>query len=1532
MTSPTFPKSKRVRSFLRQKYEHAMSHLRSPSQQLLGVPGSRANSKSPAPSERLSFSTEASLATSQAGATLRRTSSLPALVVDLPSTGLHTAGQASNSSSNPTRNPPPEIGNISPGQTGNRVWSGFRAALTGLHEASRLFPPLQTAIGALISCLDTWEIAMKNREGYEDLARELTALSNSLSQHIKESRSFRMSNCIANVAQSIEEQVRSLQKKQVQGIGRGLAGTNPDQEDLMKHYRKIESLFRQLQTDANLSTWSIANEVLANTRLEALAPSKSAHHDSALSAETSRRTCTEGTRTAILSGLYDWSRDPDAKDIYLMSGMAGTGKTTIACSLSKNLQGRKQLAASFFCTRTSPECRQVQRIIPTIAYQLARYSIPFQVALCEILGNDPDIGTRNIETQFEQLLKEPLTAVKGAIPDNLVVVIDALDECEDGNGVERLLDLLFQFASHIPLRFFVTSRPEPEIYMKMVSYAPGFRSILHLHEIEKSLVQADIALYLNEELGRFMSPTRDQIEQLSQRSGNLFIYAATLVRHVRLGARRGDHQKRLDSLLSTTSYSTKQYAQLDGLYTTVLKSALDGEDLDEEAEDTRAVLWAVICAQEPVDIETLAALAGLGDAERARSALQPLRSVLHISENSKLVSTLHASFPDFMFSQERSGSFFCNSATHSQVLAGQCFNIMGDQLRFNICHLESSFVFDRDVNDLQDRIVKYISPPLSYACRHWANHLRFSIFSEELCSMLYEFLSTRLLFWMELLNLKGIMGVGVEALPNIMQWLRISGAPTTVIRLTEDARMLVMTFTANPISQSTPHIYTSLLPFSPKSNNISKQYLKQTHGLLEAKGSGMDRRAAAALASWKTHSPITSMAYSSDGTRIAFGCQDGTIGVRNAHDGSLIFGPIRAHDGDAWGVAFSPCRTRLASCGGHTIRLWDARNGLSLAGPFEGHSNTVMSISFAPDGTRIASGSNDCTIRVWGVDSGTLLIDPLQGHTGEIKAVAFSPDGTRIVSGSADRTVRVWNSSNGTLVTKPFTGHTDCVWSVAFSSDGTRVVSGSYDKTVRVWTADSGALIAGPFEGHTDWIMSVAFSPDGTHIASCSSDCTVRLWDMRSDTPLAGLFEGHTDPVIVVAFSLDGMHIASGSYDCTIRIWSAFAAALTATPPEGHTNWLLSTAFSPDGTHIASASYDRTIRVWNARTGTSTAGPLHGHTSAVRSIAFSPGGTLVASGSYDHTVRLWNLEGKAHAVKQLDGHTHRVMSVAFSPDGTQIASGSFDQTVRIWRISDGGLVVGPLNGHSKPVTSVMYSSDGMRIVSGSHDCTVRVWDTGSGTPIGDPFQGHIRAIMSVAFSPDDAVIASGSEDCTIRLWDTHDGTPVTSPLRGHTAGVFSIAFSLDGMKVASGSADRTIRLWNSSNGTLIGGPFEGHTDSVWSVAFAPDGAFVVSGSSDCSIRVWDVRSISPAGCVPEGSDAPPLDESTQANPFGHWSIKEDGWVTDGNEQLLFWLPSEALRSLMTPNCSFIIGRFGIIEVDLSTAFVGDRWRECYISK
>ncbi|KAB5593575.1 hypothetical protein CTheo_2964 [Ceratobasidium theobromae] len=1511
---PVSPKPKRsVRGYIREKYDKLVrSHSRSPSQQSIAeATGSGASPSSPPPNTIGNF-----LAPPPHTQTvqLRHARSESQL-----STGPEPATDLETSSKSTT-------------------WAGLRSAFEELRKVAGPFPPLEAAIRSLIPCLGLLETEARNKKEYEEIASELKDLGESLTQHMKETNSIRMSRCIANVALGIEQQTKLIEEKGKRGIGRRFLEASADEEAVISYYRKIESLFRRLQTDVNLSTWSVANEVLANTRLEGLTPAKLANYDSKLSREISRRTCTEGTRTAIMSEMDNWSLDPNAPDLYLMSGMAGTGKTTIACSFSSRLEERKQLAASFFCTRTSPECRDASRIAPTIAYQLARYSTPFQSALCEVLGEDPDIGSKDIVKQFERLLKGPLLKVKAAIPENLVVVIDALDECDDRRSARLVLDLIFRFAPGLPLKFFTTSRPEPEIYSKMIAQSPTSRTILHLHEIETSLVQADIELYLKEELDP-ISPSEDEIVQLATRSGNLFIYAATLVRYIQPDEGSIDPQQRLQTALAITSGSTNKYAEIDGLYTTVLKAALQRKGIEsEEAADVQAVLWTVLCVQEPISVDTLSTLSGINDTRRTVSVLQPLRSVVHLSETTGLVSTLHASFPDFMFTKERSDTLFCDRIRHNQLLAGRCFLEMKQHLRFNICDLESSFTPDAEVADLEGRIAKAISPTLSYGCRYWADHLEDSTNSSSLSADLEEFLSTWLLFWMEVLNLKHETSLGLGMLVKAKKWLERLTLPPNLIRFAVDAQSFLTSYVANPVSQFTPHIYISSLLLCPRSSSVYKHYWPRTHGLISLKGDGMDRIETASLATWNIGSIVRSATYSPDGSRVAFGCKDGMVGIRNAYDGSPIIGPFKAHDDIIWAVAFSPDGTRFLSASNDcTIKVWNAQDGTLIGEPFRGHTAGIKTAAFSPDGRLIASGSADRTVRVWDANSGTSVAEPFRGHTNWVWSVAFSPDSMRIVSGSSDHTIRVWNIQDGRLAFDPLKGHTDTVWSVALSPNGTQIVSGSADKTIRVWNAQNGTLVIGPLEGHVNEVFSVAFSPNGSRFVSSSRDKTIQVWSSENGSLVAGPLEGHTDTVWSTVFSPDGMRVVSGGGDGTIRVWNASAGIAISifNQPKGHTEVIWSVAFAPNDTYIASGSVD-SIYVWDSQHGTCLAGPFKGHTKTVRSVAVSPDSTCFISCSDDHTIRVWDSSKGTLLAGPFNDHSDVVGSVAFSPDGAYIASGSGDMTICIRNSSDGSLIAPPFKGHASTVRSIAFSPSGVLIASGSYDHTVRVWNIRDGKIITDPFLGHTNWVMSVAFSPCDQFVVSGSKDRTIRLWNTNNGTLAADPFTKHADSVTSVAFSPDGTRVVSASYDRTTLVWHPHSGEIIAGPFTGHTHHIQCAMFSFDSARIVSCSWDSTIRMWDLSGIQGTLPLYEPAHSPalvPPPSSSVRSPMPHseWAVKDDGWIVDRDGRVLFWAPPEIIRCLLTPYCLLIISRFGTIEVDFGSAMLGERWRECYKS-
>ena len=243
-----------------------------------------------------------------------------------------------------------------------------------------------------------------------------------------------------------------------------------------------------------------------------------------------------------------------------------------------------------------------------------------------------------------------------------------------------------------------------------------------------------------------------------------------------------------------------------------------------------------------------------------------------------------------------------------------------------------------------------------------------------------------------------------------------------------------------------------------------------------------------------------------------------------------------------------------------------------------------------------------------------------------------------------------------------------------------------------------------------------------------------------------------------------------------------------------------------------------------------------------------------------------------------------VTCISCSPNGYNIVTGSLDGTIRIWDAETGSAVGRPLEGHTGSVLSVAYSPDGRHIISGSSDNTIRIWNAETGSAVGRPLEGHTNSVYSVAYSPDGRHIISGSEDKTIRIWNAETGSAVGRPLEGHTDSVKSVAYSPDGRHVISGSYDKTIRIWNAETGSAFGEPLEGHTRAITSVAHSPDLKHIASGASDGAIHLRD-----------SSSQMPPQFTSIEAV-----RRNQEGWVTDSEGSLLYWVPRGYRAGLHSP--------------------------------
>ncbi|QRV92660.1 WD repeat-containing protein [Ceratobasidium sp. AG-Ba] len=1464
-------------------------------------------------------------------------------------------------------------------------WTGLKLFADVLSKTPDVFGPLKHAANVLVSFIGSFETAAENRTEWQQLKSQLNALFDDLSEHIGTSTPPTMTNSINNLQHGIKKETDFIEQIQKRSDIHHYLSAEQDVENVLKCYRRIEDLFRRLTLNANLNTWKTVEDLATHTYLQSLPNSEAAYFDSAEATNLNRAGCTENTRVDVLRELREWADGASPEKIYWLNGMAGTGKTTIAYSLCKRLKEKKSLAASFFCSRQLPECRNVNRIVPTLAYQLAYYSDPFRHVISPLLKADPKIYNKSIPDQFKELIVEPINKVKDSMPVDLIIVIDALDECDAETGVTNMINVLLANAPDLPLRFFVSSRPDESIITRMrQTQADGMKMEMRLHELASSIVQADIRTYLKTNLEPCMNVSRFEIDLLVERSGVLFIYASTIVRYVTVTS-PAKRAKRLEEVLAVSATNANASTRgIDALYTSILSAVYLSEDLNpSDRDEMMLVLRTIICACEPLSADTMADLLKLDGGQTVRDIISPLLSILRISE-SGVITTLHESFRDFFFSESRSGNFYCHAASHHARLAELCFEKTNTHLKFNIAGLESSYVLDKDVLDLDRKIQRAISPALFYACCYWDAHISQANGYENLARPLSGFLSEQLIMWMEVMNLKRVFGHGIRMLYGMKEWSQdVEAISKESKALLEDGWRFMSAHSSSAVLLSTPHIYTSALLFWPDTsprNEYEKRKTSSRHTSTALANGTIDiwdaRTGQQVGQPLKGHTNwVNSVAYSHDSAYIVSGSSDNTVRIWDARTGKQVGQPLEGHTNWVNSVAYSHDSAYIVSgSSDNTVRIWDALTGKQVGQPLEGHTDSVNSVAYSHDSAYIVSGSDDNTVRIWDARTGKQVGQPLEGHTDSVNSVAYSHDSAYIVSGSDDNTVRIWDARTGKQVGQPLEGHTNSVYSVAYSYDSAYIVSGSYDKTVRIWDARTGKQVGQPLEGHTNSVRSVAYSHDSAYIVSGSYDKTVRIWDAHTGMQVGQPLEGHTYSVNSVAYSHDSAYIVSGSDDNTVRIWDARTGKQVGQPLEGHTDSVNSVAYSHDSAYIVSGSDDNTVRIWDARTGKQVGQPLEGHTNSVYSVAYSYDSAYIVSGSYDKTVRIWDARTGKQVGQPLEGHTNSVRSVAYSHDSAYIVSGSYDKTVRIWDAHAGTQVGQPLEGHTYSVNSVAYSHDSAYIVSGSDDNTVRIWDARTGKQVGQPLEGHTNSVYSVAYSHDSAYIVSGSYDKTVRIWDARTGQQVGQPLEGHTNSVKSVAYSHDSAYIVSGSLDNTVRIWNAHTGKQVGQPLEGHTDSVYSVAYSHDSAYIVSGSWDNTVRIWDALTGQQVGqyleeraepvysvvhsrndtCI--GSGSGPGDKAVRqrttdshhnARPAsasshicasackldGHhqpWVLNSEGWVVLCTGEFLVWVPDDLRPTLLSPqNTCIASSRRGVLYLKFDRGILGKNWAQFF---
>jgi len=498
--------------------------------------------------------------------------------------------------------------------------------------------------------------------------------------------------------------------------------------------------------------------------------------------------CMDKTRVRILNEIDKWIKDPDAQQICWITGMAGTGKTTISKTVCERASADLDvvLGGSFFCSRTGIAAqRDICSVIPTLVQLLARQSIAFSRAVAEEIANDRDLQHKHVTVQVKRLLYTPLTATND-LSTSIVFVIDALDECGDANSdlneeshqaVSDMLEALVTSAPstvRLPVKFLVTSRPETHIRETPVSDA-DFSQILRLHAVNQEEIDADIDRYITETLNAKLSGkpsirahfTESVVDDLVRLCDGLFIVAATALKHT-FGAGANVAEARFKKLLNSSrdGLDVSAAAPLDRMYKTILQDAV-AEDSSELSGLLR-LLASLLSTRMALSVGALADILGQEPGD-VRASMSGLHAVVEVPDDDHVpgLRTVHASFGDYLFGRAPAHIRLPRNLGHS-IMAHGCLNVMRDRLYFNVSQSYSSYEPSASTRPTS------ITLSIEYACLHWAHHIVGSKLHENSASSSTSFDSSiglifrpKFLFWLEVLSVLHKVGIAYGLLLSV---------------------------------------------------------------------------------------------------------------------------------------------------------------------------------------------------------------------------------------------------------------------------------------------------------------------------------------------------------------------------------------------------------------------------------------------------------------------------------------------------------------------------------------------------------------------------------------------------------------------------------------------------------------------------------------------------------------------------------------------------------------------------------------------
>ncbi|KAI0405415.1 hypothetical protein F4802DRAFT_597245 [Xylaria palmicola] len=397
--------------------------------------------------------------------------------------------------------------------------------------------------------------------------------------------------------------------------------------------------------------------------------------------------------------------------IFLGTPHRGTAATKWVEELEKKAQTMPNtMLAYYFCDDKDEKRNTATAILRGLILQLLRHHH-------DLFQHLEDFDWRSdLLTNFEALWNGFVRILRDPRAGEIVILIDALDECERSSRRELLsglaeISLLNETSGKF--KFLITCRPIDDIRHSLLDIGECLR-------IDTGKVNADLSKFIKAKMGDlarkhdYSKNLRDYVEnRLRLRAGGTFLWVSLVLSDLE---RTSKHRVRakLRDLPSG----------LDAIYCRILQQI-------EQKEDAKFILQCVIAARRPLTTDELAVayVLELGDCEvntvpprevleEANAVFRDCGPILYLDDQNNTVNLVHQSAKDYLVDTS-----LCVNAGLSQY---QVVPDKANLLMFRVCwKYLAKDDFERGDVIMRDDFYKWMRKTysfLQYAADEWESH------------------------------------------------------------------------------------------------------------------------------------------------------------------------------------------------------------------------------------------------------------------------------------------------------------------------------------------------------------------------------------------------------------------------------------------------------------------------------------------------------------------------------------------------------------------------------------------------------------------------------------------------------------------------------------------------------------------------------------------------------------------------------------------------------------------------------------------